>query len=99
MDLTIENKNHYNNLRRNEEGQRNIKKAKIPIYIMEHTDTNIILSVTFPETLAENLKNNIILAFQNIKPSSFKALIDEENLAWTDIIEKDDKIIHYLIVN
>ena len=91
LDLTKENKDSNNNLRRNDENNNNIKKVIIPICIIEHTDTNIILSVTCPNTLADNLKRDIILAFQNIKPSTFKGLIEGENIAGTTITEKDNK--------
>ena len=43
------------NLRRNEEEIDNIKKAILPICIIEHTDTNLIISVTCPEILSNNL--------------------------------------------
>ena len=64
LDLTIKNQN---NIRRNNEDIEEIKEAILPICIIEHSDTNFIFSATCPETLSENLKNNIISAFQSIK--------------------------------
>ena len=90
LDLNIKN---TNNLRRNDEDNfEQIKKVILPICIIEHTDTNIIISVTCPETLASNLKNDIILAFQSIKPDSVNGLNDDENIAGTTTEEKDNKI-------
>ena len=81
------------NLRRNEEEEiDNIREAILPICIIEHTDTNIIISVTCPETLSSNLKNDIILAFQIIKPDSIKGMSEDESLDKTTITEKDDKM-------
>ena len=80
------------NLRTNEEEIDDIKKAILPICIIEHTDTNLIISVTCPETLSINLKNDIILAFQIIKPDSIKGMFEDDNLDKTTITEKDDKI-------
>ena len=65
LDLTVKTKNNL----KNNENIEEIKKAILPICIIEHTSTNDILSVTCPETLSENLKNDIISAFQKIKPS------------------------------
>ena len=90
LDLNIKN---TNNLRRNDEDNlEQIKKVILPLCIIEHTDTNIIISVTCPETLASNLKNDIILAFQSIKPDSANSLNDDENIAGTTTEEKDNKI-------
>ena len=63
----------------------------LPICIIEHTDTNIIISVTCPETLSSNLKNDIIVAFQSIKPDSANTINDDENDAGLKTEEKNDK--------
>ena len=93
LDLNLKNSN---NLRMNDDDKLNkeeiIKNAILPICIIEHTDTNIILSLTCPDTLAENLKNDIILAFQNIKQDSTKGLNEEKDIAGTKIEEKEEKI-------
>ena len=90
LDLNIKN---TNNLRRNDEDNlEQIKKVILPICIIEHTDTNLIISVTCPETLASNLKNDIILAFQSIKPESINSLNEDENIAGITTEEKDNKI-------
>ena len=88
LDLNVKNKNLRNI---EEKVQEVIKEAILPICIIEHTNTNIIISVTCPETLSSNLKEDIILAFQSIKPESFKGIIDDESVAGTSITEKDNK--------
>ena len=92
LDLTIKNNKNDNNLRRNDEKKRDIKKAIIPLCIIEHTDTNLILSVTCPETLSDNLKNDIIQAFESIKPDSIKGRTDDETSYGLNVMEKDYKI-------
>ena len=52
----------------------------LPICLIEHSNDNIILSVTCPESLSENLKNNIILAFKSIKPNFSRGKIQNNNL-------------------
>ena len=89
LDLTTKNKN---NLRRNNENIEEIKEAILSICIIEHTDTNIILSITCPETLSENIKYNIISAFQSIKPNSCNKKIQNNGLIDTIINEKGNKI-------
>ena len=82
-----------NNLRRIDEASiEKVKEVILPICLIEHTDTNIILSVTCPETLASNLKNDIILAFQTVKPDSANSIVLTENSAGTKTEVKDDKI-------
>ena len=91
LDLNSKNTNS-NNLRRNDEDNKDkIKDVILPICIVEHTDTNLILSLTCPEKLSKNLKNEIILAFKNIKPDTIKGLNDNETLEGIIIEEKDDK--------
>ena len=58
------------NLRRNEEDIDIIKNAILPICLVEHTNTNLIISINCPYTISLNLKNDIIKAFKNIKPSA-----------------------------
>ena len=78
LDLTIKNKT---NISITNENIEEIKKAILPICIIEHTDNNIIFTITCPENLSENLKNNIISAFQSIKPISSKENYNNYNLA------------------
>ena len=89
LDLNAKNKN----LKRidEEEAQEVIKESILPICIIEHTDTNIIISVTCPETLSSNLKEDIILSFQSIKPESFKGIVDDDSIKGTNITEKDNR--------
>ena len=91
--LNLNNRNN-NNLRRNDEEDifEIFKQAILPICLIEHTDTNLIISVTCPETLSNNLKNDIILAFKSIKPNSVKGIKDNKTLDETKIEEKDNKI-------
>ena len=78
LDLTIKNQN---NLRRNYENIDEIKQVILPICLIEHSNTNIIFSVTCPETLSENLKSNIISAFQSIKPNLIKENYQNYNIS------------------
>ena len=77
LDLSIKNNDK---LRINKDTLEEIKEAILPICLIEHSSDNNILSVTCPETLSDNLKNNIILAFQNIKPILSKDRIQNNNL-------------------
>ena len=87
------NKRVENNLRRNEENPEDlIKKAILPICLVEHTDTNLIFSITCPETISDSLKNDILRAFTNIKPESTKNFEFDKEYVDTKKEEKDDKI-------
>ena len=87
------NKRNSSNLRRNEEvDEKLIRKAILPICIVEHTDTNLIISFTCPETLSESYKADILRAFSSIKPDSMKGFEQEKEYADTQKEEKDDKI-------
>jgi hypothetical protein len=98
LDLTIEKTNN-SGIRRIEENEKNeeikeeIKELILPICIIEHTDNNIIFSVTCPENLSENLKNSLISAFQSIKPISAKENYKDYNLARYKTNKVDNKII------
>ena len=90
LDLNIKGES---NLRRNEEEAEDlIKKAILPICIVEHTDRNLIISLTCPETLDPGYKADIIRAFGNIKPDTMKGF--EIDKAYVDTIteEKDNKV-------
>ena len=88
LDLTIKNtnKNHYSN------EKEIIKDAVLPICIIEYSDENIILSVSCPETLSDNLKDDIISAFQSIKPNLPKEKIYKNELIYTNITENKNEI-------
>ena len=90
LDLNIKNSNSLRGI--DEASIEKVKEVILPICLIEHTDTNIILSITCPETLASNLKNEIILAFKSIKPDSASGIVLEENIAGNKIEVKDDKI-------
>ena len=68
------NKRENHNLRRNTENEDLIKKLILLICIVEHTDTNLIISLTCPETFSSSFKKDLIQAFQYIKPNSTKAI-------------------------
>ena len=87
LDLTIQNQN---NLRRNNENIEELKKVILPLCIIEHSDTNIILSINCPETLSDNLKNNLISSFKNIKPNLSKTNFQDYNLRFNNIDEQVD---------
>ena len=81
-----------NNLRNNNTYDLNeIKSVLIPLCIIEHTNTNFIISVTCPETLPYNIKNDIINAFKSFKPESFKGNILDNNTK-SDIEIKENNI-------
>ena len=94
LDLSINNKN---NLRRDDEDNENLeeklKKVFIPLCIIEHTDTNIIISLTCPETLASNVKDDIKSAFQMMRPNSIKGLVNDEIIGNNIEIKENKKYI------
>ena len=65
----------------------------MPICIVEHSDTNIIYSITCPETLSENLKNNIVSAFESIKPNLSKENFKINNISGLTINNTDNNKI------
>ena len=93
LDLTYKNDNHQN-LRNVEDNieEASIEDVILPICLFEHTDTNMIISVTCPNLLEGNLKNIIINAFHNIKPETIRGFKLDENLGATTIEKKDNKI-------
>ena len=87
------NTREESNLRRNEEDVEDfIKNAILPICLIEHTDTNLIISLSCPETLGQSYKADIIRAFSNIRPGSIKGFEFDKNYVNTIVEEKDDKI-------
>ena len=89
LDLNINEKE--DNIR-NVEEEPNLEEALLPFCLIEHTDTNIILSINCPKTIEDNLKNMIINAFKCIKPETIKVANNNKNISDTTIEEKDDKI-------
>ena len=89
------NKREESNLRRNDENENDeelIRKAILPICIIEHTDTNLIISITCPETLSSSYKEDLIRAFSNVKPNTIKGFEFNKEYINTIKEEKDDKI-------
>ena len=79
-----------NNLRNNNSYDLNeIKSVLIPLCIIEHTNTNLIISVACPETLPYNIKNDIINAFKSFKPESFKGTFNNNSSTGIDIKENN----------
>lgn len=90
------NKREETNLRRNDEDTDTlIKEVILPICIIEHTETNIILSLSCPETLSSSFKNDIIQAFNNIKPQSIKGFEFDKNYVDTNVKVGNDNINIY----
>ena len=87
LDLSESNNN---NLRNAEES--NPVELTIPICLIEHTDSNIILSISCPNNLEDHFQSLLKLAFENIKPETIKGAEDEESFAYINIEEKEDKI-------
>jgi hypothetical protein len=79
-----------NNLRNAEES--NPEELTIPICLIEHTDSNIILSISCPNNLEENFKSLLKLAFENIKSETIKGAEDDKSLADINVETKEDKI-------
>ena len=69
-----------------------IRKAILPICIIEHTDRNLIISVTCTETLSENFKEDMLRAFSNVKLLSIKGFEFDKELTDIKKEEKNDKI-------
>ena len=94
------NERKENNLRRSEENTYYLKDAILPICIVEHNDNNIIISVTCPNTLSQNLKNEIIKTFKLIKPSSINQIIYNNENKFTNLnITKRNNNIYIDIFN
>jgi hypothetical protein len=90
LDLNVKDQS---NLRRDEEDTADlIKKAILPICIVEHTDRNLVISITCPETLDPSYKADIIRAFSNIKPNTMKGFEFDKDYVNTISEEKEDKI-------
>ena len=90
LDLTI---NYGGGDRRNlDDDDANIDDLTLPLCIIEHTETNIILSVSCPRNLENNLKQIIIDAFESMKPKTIKGPEEDKSLADTIIEERDNKI-------
>ena len=72
----------------------NIEELTLPICIIGHTETNIILSVSCPNNLEYNLKQIIIDTFESMKPKTIKGPEEDKSLADTTIEERDNKILY-----
>ena len=88
LDLTYEE--DQTNLRSLEEGD--IEDVILPVCLIEHSETNIIISVSCPSTLEENLKNLIINAFKLMKPVTIRGFKQNKTLDDTTIESKDNKL-------
>ena len=89
LDLTY--KDDENNLRQLDESE-NIEEVDLPICLIEHTETNLIISVSCSRTLEQQSKNLIISAFKCIKPSTINGNHKNETLSGSTINEENNKI-------
>jgi len=90
LDLN-QNEENQRNLRRNEETPEDLlRRAPLPICLVEHTDTNLIISLTCPEALNKNFKEDILRAFNNIKPVSSNGFDFDKEYVDTSVAEKDN---------
>jgi hypothetical protein len=90
LDLN-QNEENQRNLRRNEETPEDLlRRAPLPICLVEHTDTNLIISLTCPEALNKNFKEDILRAFNNIKPVSSNGFDFDKEYVDTSVEEKDN---------
>ena len=88
LDLSESNKNNLRNI----EQEPNIEDLNIPMCLIEHTESNIILSINCPKNIEENLKSLIEEAFRGIKPETIKG--EEKDKTLSDItIETKEKEI------
>ena len=87
LDLTYK---ETNNLRAVTD-ESELSELLLPICIIKHTETNLIISLTCPKTLEKNLKNIILTAFECIKPVTIKGFSEDENISKTTIESKNDK--------
>ena len=88
LDLSENNKKNL----RNVEEEINIEELTIPICLIEHTDSNIILSINCPNNIEENFKSLLKFAFENIKPETIKGAEDNKNYADINVETKEEKI-------
>jgi len=88
LDLSESNKNNLRNI----EQEPNIEDLTIPMCLIEHTESNIILSINCPKNIEENLKSLIEEAFKGIKPETIKGEEKDKTLSDTTIETKEEKI-------
>ena len=88
LDLSESNKNNL----RNVEQEQNIEDLTIPMCLIEHTDSNIILSINCPKNIEENFKSLIEDAFKCIKPETIKGAQEDKTLSDTTVETKEEKI-------
>ena len=88
LDLSESNKNNLRNI----EEEFNPEELTIPICLIEHTDSNIILSINCPKNIEESFKSLLKSAFENIKPETIKGAEDNKNFAGINIEAKEGKI-------
>jgi hypothetical protein len=87
LDLSASNKNNLRNA-----DESNPEELTIPICLIEHTESNIILSINCPNNLEDNFKSLLKLAFENIKPETIKGAEDVKSLADINVETKEEKI-------
>ena len=88
LDFSANNKNNLRNI----DQDVKIEELTIPLCLFEHTDSNIILSISCPNNLEDNIKSLLKIAFKNIKPESINGAVEDKSLADINIETIDDKI-------
>ena len=78
VDLSISTKSNLRNLKE----LNDLKDIPVPLCLVNFTDTNIIISISCPESLPENIKNEIFLDLNYFRPmiKASQDKIDEMNL-------------------
>lgn len=90
LDLTYRKEESNRNLNENEE-KVNIEDVVLPICLIEHTETNIIISISCPKFLEDNLKDIIYKAFNHIKPVTINGFEEDKIYEDTSIETKENK--------
>ena len=90
LDLTYRNEESNRNLDENDE-EVNIENLVLRICLIEHTETNIIISISCPKFLEGNLKDIIYKAFSHIKPVTIKEFEENKIYEDTSIETKENK--------
>ena len=75
---------------RNLEKLENLKDIPIPVCLFNLTDNNIIISIKCPQSLSENMKNEIISDIYYFRPTFIKSFEKIEDINFT--IEKGDNV-------
>ena len=92
LELNVNSEDEDEDNQRNLDDDFNIEELTFPVCLIEHTETNIILSITCPRNLESNLKQIIIDTFESIKPKTIANTEENKTLADTTIEKRENKI-------